>query len=412
KLEQPLGVVVQSSSAAGKSSLMDAVLELCPAEEMQKYSAMTGQALFYMAGADLKHKVLAVVEEAGAERASYALKLLQSEGELSIASTGKDEKTGKLVTHEYKVEGPVALMLTTTSVDMDEELLNRCLVLTVDEGRAQTRAIHDAQRRRHTLEGIVGAKKHEGLVQLHRSAQRLLRPLAVVNPYADKLTFRDDKTRLRRDHAKYLGLIDAIALLHQHQRPTKSVLVSGQPVEYIEATLDDVALANKLAHAVLGRSLDELPPQTRALLSRLKGWVEERATAEGKDAGEVRFSRREVRDALVLGDTQLKIHLARLGELELVHAHRQGLRALYELCWRGEGEDGAPVLLGLLDVDRLKYDSVRSGSQATRSGVGRGPVGARSGAGRPPLVEDKHDPEPKRGVLPRARPGPVATEAA
>jgi DNA primase len=43
-----------------------------------------------------------VVEEAGAERASYALKLLQSEGELTIASTGKDPQTGKMVTQEYE----------------------------------------------------------------------------------------------------------------------------------------------------------------------------------------------------------------------------------------------------------------------------------------------------------------------
>jgi len=35
------------------------------------------------------------VEEAGAQRASYALKLLQSEGELTIASTGKDPATGR-----------------------------------------------------------------------------------------------------------------------------------------------------------------------------------------------------------------------------------------------------------------------------------------------------------------------------
>src|SRR3990167_1679752 len=156
---------------------------------------MTGQSLFYMGGVDLKHKVLAVVEEEGAERASYALKLLQSEGELTIASTGKDGETGKLITHEYRVEGPVMIMLTTTAADVDEELLNRCLVLSVDEERGQTRAIHDAQRRRRTLHGIVERRRKESLQKLHRNAQRLLRPLAVVNPFAEKLTFRDDKTR-------------------------------------------------------------------------------------------------------------------------------------------------------------------------------------------------------------------------
>ena len=132
-LESPLAIVVQSSTAAGKSSLMDAVLAFVPEEERIQYSAMTGQSLYYMGEMDLKHKVLAVVEEEGVSRASYALKLLQSEGALSIASTGKDLSTGKLVTHQYRVEGPVMIFLTTTAIDLDEELLNRCLVLTVNE---------------------------------------------------------------------------------------------------------------------------------------------------------------------------------------------------------------------------------------------------------------------------------------
>src|SRR4029077_20222340 len=80
-LAHPLAVLIQSSSAAGKSSLMEAILKFIPREHYDKYSAMTGQSLFYMGEAELKHKVLAIAEEEGAERASYALKLLQSEGE-------------------------------------------------------------------------------------------------------------------------------------------------------------------------------------------------------------------------------------------------------------------------------------------------------------------------------------------
>ncbi|MGH8777284.1 MAG: CHC2 zinc finger domain-containing protein, partial [Jiangellaceae bacterium] len=74
-LDRPLAVIVQSTSAAGKSALMDAVLAFVPGEERVKFSAMTGQSLFYMGEADLAHKVLAVAEEEGAERAAYALKL-------------------------------------------------------------------------------------------------------------------------------------------------------------------------------------------------------------------------------------------------------------------------------------------------------------------------------------------------
>jgi len=145
---------------------------------------MTGQSLFYMGETDLKHKVLAIVEEEGAARAAYALKLLQSEGVLSIASTGKDATTGRLITHQYRVEGPVMLFLTTTAIDLDEELLNRCLVLTVDEDRAQTQAIHKKQRETQTLEGLLARRERDETLRVHRNAQRLLKPLFVSNPYA------------------------------------------------------------------------------------------------------------------------------------------------------------------------------------------------------------------------------------
>jgi len=152
KLDKPLAVVIQSSSAAGKSSLMDAVLRFVPAEEQVGYSAMTGQSLFYMGGMNLQHKILSIAEEEGIAQASYALKLLQSEGQLTIASTGKDPGTGRMETQEYHVEGPVMIFLTTTAIDIDEELLNRCVVLTVDENReqppeARTRAANTNHRR-------------------------------------------------------------------------------------------------------------------------------------------------------------------------------------------------------------------------------------------------------------------------
>jgi site-specific recombinase XerD len=232
KGERPLAVIVQSATAAGKSSLLEAILSLMPEEERVKYSATTGQSLFYVGEHDLAHKILAVVEEEGAERAAYALKLLQSEGELSIASTGKDAATGRLVTHEYKVKGPVAILLTTTAVDFDEELLNRCIVLSVDEERAQTQAIHARQRESETLEGLLAAADRERLIRVHRNAQRLLRPVLVANPYARQLRFSDEQTRSRRDHTKYLALIRTIALLHQHQRPVRTTVHGGREVAY------------------------------------------------------------------------------------------------------------------------------------------------------------------------------------
>jgi len=158
------------------------------------------------------------------------------------------------------------IFLTTTAIDLDEEMLNRCLVLSVNEDRAQTQAIHRVQREAQTVEGLLRRQDRAAVLAVHRNAQRLLRPVFVVNPYAPELTFHDSQTRTRRDHMKYLTLIRSVALLHQHQRPRKTVQHNGRAVEYIEVTVNDIAVANRLAHEVLGRSLDELPPQTRRLL--------------------------------------------------------------------------------------------------------------------------------------------------
>ena len=352
KLEKPLAVLIQSTSAAGKSTLMDALLSLMPEAERVHYSAMTGQSLFYLGEGDLRHKILAIAEEEGVRQAAYALKLLQSQGELTIASTGKDPQTGKLVTEEYRVQGPVMLCLTTTAIDLDEELLNRCLVLTIDESREQTEAIHARQRQARTLAGLVASREVEAIQRAHRAAQTLLRPLAVVNPFAEQLTFRSESTRTRRDHAKYLTLIDAIALLHQYQRPVRTANVGGAVIEYIEATRDDIALANRLASEVLGRSLDELPPQTRRVLAQIAALVETTMGGRSMARASVRFTRRELRAVVGMTDTALRIHLERLIALEyvLVHRGQRGQSFVYELLFDGDAATLAPQMAGLIEV--------------------------------------------------------------
>ncbi len=383
-LDAPLAVIVQSSSAAGKSSLMDAVLAFVPEEQRVQYSAMTGQSLFYMGESDLQHKVLAIVEEAGAQRASYALKLLQSEGELTIASTGKDPATGRLLTHQYRVKGPVMIFLTTTAIDIDEELLNRCLVLTVNEERAQTQAIHRIQRESQTIEGLLRKRDRDELLRLHRNAQRLLKPVSVVNPYAPGLTFLDGQTRTRRDHTKYLTLIRTIALLHQHQRARQTVEHHGRTIEYIEVALDDIAVANRLTAEVLGRSLDELPPQTRRLLLLVDAMVAAECKRQRIERADYRFSRREVRAVTGWGDTQLRLHLGRLEELEYLLAHRggRGQSFVYELAFAIEGDGCKPVMAGLIDVEKLggyKYDGNFAGVKDRLAGLENKNAGLKRG---------------------------------
>jgi len=318
---------------------------------------------------DLKHLILAIVEEEGAEKASYALKLLQSEGELTIASTGKDPHTGRMETQEYHVEGPVMIFLTTTAIDIDEELQNRCLTLTVDESRAQTARIHTLQRKARTLEGLRLKKQKQKLLTLLRNVQRLLEPVDVVNPYADELTFTAERTRTRRDHEKYLTLIDAIALLHQHQRPRER-MADGEG-DFIRVILDDIELANRIAPELLGRSLDELPPQSRRLLDHIKTLVRDICKRDDIEQHLVLFSRRQLCESTGWTYSQVKRHLIRLQELEHIIPRYGGMGSTmrYELLADANESADATPQIGLLDVEQLKKNmsttTTRTPAEAT-----------------------------------------------
>ena len=212
--------------------------------------------------------------------------------------------------------------------------------------------------------------RSDHVLSAHRAAQTLLRPLAVVNPYAEQLTFASDRVRLRRDHVKYLALIDAIALLHQHQRPVCTIEVDGAAVEYIEVTQADIALANRLAHAVLGRSLDELPPQTRRVLAALDAWVTQQIAGTDTPRVDVQFTRRTVRGVLGLSDTQLRVHLDRLVQLEYVlpHAGKQGQLYSYSLRFDGDAETSAPQLAGLGVSESEESEPTSRGAEPTSRG--------------------------------------------
>ena len=386
KQKKPLAVLIQSNSGTGKSAMMDAILDFMPPEDCKHYSAMTGQALFYLGQKDLQAKILAIDEEEGIRQAAYALKLLQSQGYITIASTQKDNVTGELKTQPYRVDGPIMLFMTTTSNEVDEELLNRCLVLIADESRRQTRAIHERQRFDETLEGLWSRRHHKHIIQQQQNMQRLLRPLEVINPYAQYLAFMDEQTRTRRDHMKYLALLRSYALLHQYQRPIKKDERNGEIVEFIEVTLDDIETVNRLAHETLGRSLDEVPPQTRHFLRLLRNMVLDACAKLQLSQIDFRFNRRQIREHTGWRETQTRMHLDRLVELEYVlpHRGRRGQSFEYELLWQGEGEDGRPFILGLADVEKLRQStgttaSSRGIDESSRSQIGSKAAGSRTG---------------------------------
>jgi Fic family protein len=162
--------------------------------------------------------------------------------------------------------------------------------------------------------------------------------LKVVNEKAPDLKFPADKLRSRRDQVKYLYLINAVALLHQHQREVKKTVIAGNEVEYIEVADEDVRRANRIAREVFCYSLDELAQGSRRLLKAVDEMVRARIAEKGIAAREHRFSRREIRKWTGWSDFQIRDHIAQLVELEYLYERqgRRGKEFVYELGYDPE----------------------------------------------------------------------------
>ena len=154
-------------------------------------------------------------------------------------------------------------------------------------------------------------------------------------------------------------MIRTIALLHQYQRPIKTTTHEGKELQYIEVTLDDIKTANYLAHDVLGRSLDELPPQTRKMLVELQKMINDVCEKQKMEQCDYRFSRRDLREKMGWTYDQVRVHLERLVDLEYVLSHRgrRGQSFEYELLYDGKGQGGEAFMMGLIDVEELKKNN-------------------------------------------------------
>jgi hypothetical protein len=120
--------------------------------------------------------------------------------------------------------------------------------------------------------------------------------------------------------------------------------VEDEEVEYIEASAQDIATANRLARAVLGHSLDELAPPTRSLLKDL---VTMTAHLDRP------FTRLDVKQHTGWNENQVRVHLGHLVKLEYVvlNGGGPGKRMTYRLLFEGDPQGEARYLAGLVDVE-------------------------------------------------------------
>jgi DNA-binding transcriptional ArsR family regulator len=339
KLSDPCSGIVLSGSGAGKSGATEVIEKLTPPEDVVLFTRLTPQSLYYTEPGYLDRKLVIVEERFGSIEADYSIRVLQSRKKLIAAAPVKDPQTGNMRTKVFMVEARCAFIEATTASSVNHENATRCFELQMDETEEQTRRIHERQRLMRTERGLALRQEAEAIARRHWNAQRLLEPLSVVIPFADKLSFPSSWMRTRRDHARFLNLIEVSAFLHQHQRERTS---DGA----IVAALADYAVAYGLAAQVLAETLADVKKPLRQAFERIRG-------LSAKGDGSV--SRREIREALSEPDSTVRRWLGELVELEYLELEPskggQGRSARYRLSDRAPREE---LLLGLLTPEELR----------------------------------------------------------
>jgi hypothetical protein len=213
-----MGVVVQGERSSGKSYFVANVLEpFALLRRVEEFTRFTGAYLERkFVGRNMDDVILVIYEMP--EDAPQQLHLTLSEGKLRVGII--DRETGE--PHEFAFEGMPFLFSTTPLEGLRPDIRERVIITSIDESDEQTSRIIAFQTRKAAdfsfAEKIREEKQHgaEAIAGWFTN----LKPAYVVIPWAAKLkealTFMSVK--LRRDWRKFLALIQASALLFQHDR--------------------------------------------------------------------------------------------------------------------------------------------------------------------------------------------------
>ena len=351
-LPDQLHVIIQSESSAGKSTMLNLISSFIPEDDLIYLTQITPKSFYYMKEEELLNKVIAIAELDGMDQAIYPIKQMISEKKLSISYTKTDPQTGEHTSVTNKKNVRSSFFLTSPKEGGDEEVDNRSVILTLDESEEQTRRIQELQRLFKSNEGVKLREEKERLTKFYQHVQREIKPLTVLNPYAKYLSFKADNHRSRRDHQKYLILIECVTLLFQHQREQKGSVVKTH--------LIDIALTHFLIRRLFKATLDELPPQTRGFFRKIVEYLKEQAEAKDCDILNLWISRREMRRYTKLSNTRVSEHSNRLVSFEYMSTKRDSDGLKFRLSFRPDYDSfDMSSRLELVSLSSLKKKASR-----------------------------------------------------
>lgn len=302
KTNNPLHCISLGSSGVGKTHLQSKVSELIPEEDKIEITVLSANAFYYFNRTELQHKLILIEDLDGAESVLYPLRELQSKKRITKTVVHKDAR-GNTKTIHLTVEGPVSVAGCTTQESIYEDNSNRSFLLYIDESEEQDKKIMAHQR-------LVSAGKIDETLEIEvkellQNTQRVLKPIKVINPFAEYLELPQSVFKPRRTNSHYLQFIEAITFYKQCQRHRHYNKETGE--EYIETTIEDIEEANELIIEVLLRKSDTLTGACRNHLESLKSYLKEKK--------QTTFNTTEIRKNLrVKQSTLQRYHKQLLGE--------------------------------------------------------------------------------------------------
>lgn len=268
KTNNPLHCISLGSSGAGKTHLQSSIASLMPEEDVIEVTNLSANALYYFAQKELCHKIIIIEDMDGAMSVLYPLREIASKKRITKTVVHKNAK-GETKTIHLTVEGPVCIAGATTQESIYEDNSNRSFLLYIDESEEQDRKIMQYQRL--ISAGKVNEDEEHKARELLKNVQRVLKPIKVINPYAEFLELPQSVFKPRRTNSHYLQFIEAITFYKQYQREKLYDKETGE--EFIETTIEDIEEANELIIDVLLRKSDTLTGACRNHLENLKDYL-------------------------------------------------------------------------------------------------------------------------------------------
>jgi len=355
--EQPLHIVSLGGSGTGKTYLQEKVAELIPDDQKLEITAISENALYYFERKELKNKLVLIEDLDGAndDKVLFAIRELQSKRRISKTIPIKDSK-GNLKTITLQVEGPISLAGTTTRERLYEDNANRSLLIYLDGSKDHKEKIMAYQRQ--VSAGKIDKQQEEQMRQFMQDVQSVLRPMRVINPFAEMLALPQSVFKPLRTNSHYLHFIETVTFYHQWQREVQVNKQTG--AQHIETTIEDIEAANALLKEVLLAKSDELTKATRRFLELLKTYTKR----EKKDS----FYSGEIRKAYRFSPATVKRQLSTLVRYGYVRIAGGSKSKGYEYELVDEAENLKANLESVLDTTLEKIKVWLSGSCVAHNG--------------------------------------------